>query len=94
MSYFAVIVTTHVDPVPAGLEEPNGVFGSRDEVNAYLREQEEDWAALVGGWPFNRCILVNEYATRQQAEMADAADGYVIGEGLVSGTRPLSFRSR
>ena len=93
MSYFAVLVTTHVQPVPAGLEEPHGVFATRAEALEYLSENCMEWMANGGGWPFGGNIRLNEYATREAAERADVADGFQRGD-TISGTQPIRSEVR
>lgn len=91
-TYWAVLVTTHVQP-PVGLEEPQGVFASREEAIQYLDTNEEQWMARAGGWPFSCNIRLNEYPTREQAEDADVSDGFMRGDH-VSGHKPLRSEMR
>lgn len=77
MSYFAVVATQHVHPIPAGLAEPQGVFASIEEARAYLRDNMSEWFAVAGHWPFERCTRIAEYATRKAAIAADPSDQFV-----------------
>lgn len=93
MSHFAVLLTTHVHPIPPGLKEPCGVFPTLAAALAHIDKTDERWSEKTGHWPHGGNIRINEYATRQQARDADVADGFVQG-GRMSGTKPLSITSR
>ena len=93
MSYFAVLLTTHVRPVPRGLTEPTGIFPTLDAALEYLRETEERWTSEFGHFPHAGNIRINEYATRRVARTADVSDGF-IQNGRMSGAKPLSITSR
>jgi hypothetical protein len=73
-TYFAVLVTQSVHPIPSGLREPHGVFTSLEEAREYLIEAQERWNERAGNFPFFD-IRINEYGTRKAARMADIGDG-------------------
>lgn len=72
-TYFAVLVTMHVHPIPSGLREPRGVFTSLQEALDYLIQAEDEWNERAGNFPFR--VRINEYPTRKAADMADIGDG-------------------
>lgn len=93
MSYIAVLTTMHMGEIPEGLEEPHGVFSSREAAAEYLAANCQEWMARAGGWPYTGCIRLNEYATRHEAETADVTDGFRRGD-TISGHKPLHTEMR
>jgi hypothetical protein len=94
--YYAVLTTSPIHRLPAGVENPGGVYESLADAASAIHECEEQWAAHGLSFPHSN-VRVNEYATREQAERADVADGFVIGQTgdgyIVEGTKPLRIYS-